>query len=159
MCYVKRAPSPPSAQIFPIQDTLQDACGYVFPETCMTSQISWPELAFLPSPISNSEVESMKSEISFPMCNSEESLKRKSSTTDLAVKRQKNKEAAARSREKKLNRLLELETQVKILEEEKSVLSLQLAISESEKKAALIREEEYKIRILKLEEYLYKKDF
>ena len=140
MCYVKRAVSP-STQVFPIQES----CDYVFPDACMTSEISWPEPTFIPSPISNPDFESSKRKSSVPL--------------DLAVKRQRNKEAAARSREKKLNRLMELEAQVKILEDEKSLLSLQLAISESEKKSALIREEEYKSRIQKLEEYLYKKEF
>ncbi len=71
------------------------------------------------------------------------------------LKKVKNREAAARSRAKKLNKLLKLENTIKSLESENSSLSLQLAISESEKNASLSREEEYKRRIDKLELLLF----
>lgn len=143
MCYVKRPASPSTVSSF--QVPTQESIDYVFPDPCIT-QMTWPVETYIPSPVSSSELSDLKRkpESGLPV--------------DLIVKRQKNKEAAARSRERKLNKLLELETQVKALENEKSILSLQLAISESEKKAALFREEEYKNRIQRLEEYLYKKE-
>lgn len=145
MCYVKRPASPSTVSSF--QVPTQESINYAFPDPCIT-QMAWQVENFIPTPVSNPELSDLE-------------RKRKQDSgisVDLVVKRQKNKEAAARSREKKLNKLLELESQVKALENEKTILSLQLAISESEKKAALFREEEYKNRIQRLEEYLYKKE-
>ena len=137
MCFSKKAISPSTITNFPHESNLKD-----FSETCITSQITWPIVDIMPSP----------SSIDF-----EQSLQRKNGVSqNLTLKRLKNKEAAARSREKKMNKILELESKVKILEDEKSVLTLQLAILDSEKKASESREEEYKNRIFKLEEYLYK---
>jgi hypothetical protein len=138
MCYVKRATSPSTENTFTDID-------YIFPSGSMN--MSWAG-EFMPS---------LGTDMPSPVSESQSEPKRKAEVSDeLALKRKKNKEAAARSRERKLNKLLELEAQVKVLENEKTVLSLQLAISESEKNAALLREEEYKTRIQKLEEYLYK---
>jgi hypothetical protein len=138
MCYVKRATSPSTEHTFTDID-------YIFPSDSMN--MSWAG-EFMPDP---------SSDMPSPVSESHSEPKRKAQVSDeLAIKRQKNKEAAARSRERKLTKLLELEAQVKVLESEKTILSLQLAISESEKNASLLREEEYKNRIQKLEEYLYK---
>ncbi|KAL1918971.1 uncharacterized protein VTP21DRAFT_2352 [Calcarisporiella thermophila] len=73
---------------------------------------------------------------------------------ELARKRQKNTEAARRSRLRKLMKMETLERRVGELEDEKSQLLLRIAVMESERQAMEAREVEREDRVRKLEEQL-----
>lgn len=72
----------------------------------------------------------------------------------LYVKRQRNNEAARRSRERKVRRLEELEAQVHSLETEKSDLMIRLAVLDNERSSWMSRERELAHRVLALESQL-----
>ncbi|KAL1922142.1 uncharacterized protein VTP21DRAFT_10784 [Calcarisporiella thermophila] len=73
---------------------------------------------------------------------------------ELALKRQKNTDAARRSRLKKLLRMEELERRVADLEGENSKLQLKVAVLESEKGSLEQRDKDHTERVKKLEEQL-----
>jgi len=72
----------------------------------------------------------------------------------IILKRQKNTEAARRSRSKKAELLGTLEVQVKELESNKSNLTVRLAVLENEKRGWLSREAELAERVRQLEYHL-----
>ncbi|EGF82194.1 hypothetical protein BATDEDRAFT_36745 [Batrachochytrium dendrobatidis JAM81] len=72
----------------------------------------------------------------------------------LAVKRARNNEAARRSRERKMKKLVELEVQVTHLDTEKTDLLVRLAVLESERTTWMHRERELAHRVLALETQL-----
>ncbi|KAL1925767.1 uncharacterized protein VTP21DRAFT_650 [Calcarisporiella thermophila] len=73
---------------------------------------------------------------------------------ELALKRQKNTDAARRSRMRKLHRMETLEKRVAELEAENARLQVKTAVLESEKTSSELRDKEHMQRIKKLEEQL-----
>ncbi|KAJ3207543.1 hypothetical protein HK099_000249, partial [Clydaea vesicula] len=103
----------------------------------------------LPLPISSSPP--------FPILSEKPTKKKRkldNEPINVIIKRQKNTEAARRSRSKKAELLGTLETQVKDLESKKSILVVQLAVLENEKEFWISREAELAERVRKLEHNL-----
>ncbi|ORZ16334.1 hypothetical protein BCR42DRAFT_414835 [Absidia repens] len=73
---------------------------------------------------------------------------------DLAIKRQKNTDAARRSRFKKLVKMERLETRIKELEVDKHTLSTRIAVLEAETAGHEAKEQRLESRIRTLESQL-----
>ncbi|KAI8986019.1 hypothetical protein BDB01DRAFT_834795 [Pilobolus umbonatus] len=76
-------------------------------------------------------------------------------TEDLvALKRQRNTDAARRSRQRKVMKMESLEKRVQQLESENELLKLRAAVNESERMNLETKEKRYRVRILDLEQRL-----
>ncbi|KAJ3106303.1 hypothetical protein HDU97_006501 [Phlyctochytrium planicorne] len=73
---------------------------------------------------------------------------------ELKLKRKRNTEAARRSRQKKNNRLMDLENFTKRLEAQNSTLTVRVAVLENEKETLLFRQKELLDRVASLEKQL-----
>jgi hypothetical protein len=71
-------------------------------------------------------------------------------TAEVALKRQKQNEAARRCRQKRLSQLQECQQKVEQVEKEKFDLSVRLAVLEKEKEAWILKEQEMNMRMEKL---------
>jgi hypothetical protein len=86
-----------------------------------------------------------------PIGKPEKHLNLTTEETGAARKRQKQNQAAQRCRQKKLDKLHEFESQVKLLEEEKFNLSVRIAVLEQEKKDWAERESKMEMKMKSLQ--------
>jgi hypothetical protein len=75
-------------------------------------------------------------------------------TEEVALKRQKQNEAARKCRQKRLSKLQECERKVEETEKEKFELSVRVAVLEKEKEAWILKEQKMNLRSEKLQEQL-----
>ncbi|KAK9768758.1 hypothetical protein K7432_000361 [Basidiobolus ranarum] len=112
----------------------------------LPSPIQTPRLSFLPVSVSN--------EIEAPTKVSSKRGRQSEDSSDIAIKRKRNTDAARKSRQRKVDRISELDKRTSQLQTENNLLNTKVAILESEKKHQRQKELELQIRIQTLENQL-----
>ncbi|KAI8913628.1 hypothetical protein EDD86DRAFT_201119 [Gorgonomyces haynaldii] len=132
-------------ELFPDLDTMPEITSFDIPQT-MNEQLMTPETlspSTVSSPIMSQSVE-----------KTQRKRKQEDVSPELLLKRQRNNEAARKSRERRLQKIDDLSHQVGELTAQNTQLTMKMAVLEAERTLMLEREKNLHKRILELENQL-----